>query len=151
MIKTYPWRRPALTLQRTLAAFLILLIANDLRLWSIDADPESIANLFCARTDLPAVAGPSDWIVTAHSLDCRLLTRRSTTYVYLHLTRSSDDPTDLIFRYDGGTPQVAWTDPNHLRIHVGGISRIDKLLAIYGGVRITVMPVPGPPIPDAPR
>ena len=143
-----------LTLRTMLAATLLLLVFNDLRLWWMDADPQSLTNLLCARTNFPTVTGPLGWHVTAHRLDCTLFARRSTTYVYMHGASGSDDPTDLIFRYVGAPPRPSWTDPKHLVLQVDALTAIDLLLTIYAGVHITLdpsfKPSPDPPTPDAP-
>ena len=144
----------SLTIRRLLATTLLLLVVNDLRLRSIDADPQSFSNLLCARTNFPTVTGPLGWHITAHRLDCTLFAKRSTTYVYMHGASGSDDPTDLIFRYVGAPPRPSWSDPKHLVLHVDALTAIDLLLTIYAGVHITLdpsfKPSPDPPTPDAP-
>lgn len=132
------WIERKLTARRMLAAILLLLVLNDLRLWQIDADPPSLTNLLCARTDFPAVIDPSGWRVTAKRVDCTIFANRSTTYVYMHGASGGDDPTNLILRYVGAAPHASWTDSKHLVIHVDHLTAIELLLEIYAGIHITL-------------
>ncbi len=102
----------------------------------VNYDPQGESNFFCIREEFPAVAGGDRHVVTAHRTDCDVIAKDSLTYIYLHYAEVSDRARNLIFRYDGGDPEIVWKGPGEISITVDGASYIDKQVANLGGIKI---------------
>lgn len=111
-----------------------------LRLHQRAVDSEGEANSSCEQFPLPAMVGPSGWVISGHATGCSPPAASVGYYVYVHPKDQKENIDFMVFRYidssKGDDINYKWVDGKTVSISVRSVAEITRLRKSVGPIQI---------------